>query len=829
MQGQASDPSDSDLAAGRMYYQTGVGIRWYSGTSWYTIPTTSGGGTLNTWDEMYALDKTLTINGTTLTFNLTHATGDGLTLSSGAVAGALLQFANSGSGADIQGTGDTWSVSKAGLVTCVGLTTTSDLTSTGAAIDWDLIDNNASALSIDTAGLAGLIAIVTTNASEGVTMSGLLTVAGVLTASTGLASSDGTCTFTDNSNAANGLVFVNDTVTTFGNATDEGPIHFSSVSLTTGHLLTLSLKESEVNGGSYIRCWGQDAAAAHFTVGELGLTTIAGSALGTDALILTAGDILVTSGNIDITAGDFAMGDGSVTVVDADNAASLSVTNSTATSESPFVFVGAGAFTGTTTKSWMTKTAAGLQTGTQEYMVAAALTQGKMLHMVSGATLTSGTMLYVQNTGNDSAMTSGQVAFFDHTAAVIASSVNKIGSVVSVTSNRTINTGGTTADDFDLLSLIKTTTRTAGTAATAGSVLYIGVVTTGTVTETSHGIEVVMDSGGTGSGLEVTHAATGGKILDLVGASTSVDDVLITGSGAHTSNLATLQVTNSGNTAAAGSILRIAQSGTPTATSYLVEFTNEHATVSSNPMLVQMNNHTSTNAVLNITSAGTNTTGLAVITSTNGGANGSILAMHHLGGSQADNDYVAQILFGGEDASAAANEYGAIKCQVNAKADGSEDGRLELWVSVGGTNTEVFAVESTSAGAKDCEIKTATCTLDGSAAGTTALTITNGDLSLSAGGFDSTTTADIYGLDVTVNHAAATQGVARFVNASTTSAIHVLELSQADVDEPYMKFSGATAITSANAGANGDVPAQVAGYLMVDIDGTDRKIPYYAT
>ena len=61
------------------------------------------------------------------------------------------------------------------------------ITLTGAATDIDLIDNNASALSFDASGKAGIIDIVTTNCSEGVTMSGTLGVTGVLTATGGLA------------------------------------------------------------------------------------------------------------------------------------------------------------------------------------------------------------------------------------------------------------------------------------------------------------------------------------------------------------------------------------------------------------------------------------------------------------------------------------------------------------------------------------------------------------------------------------------------------------------------------------------------------------------
>jgi hypothetical protein len=43
-----------------------------------------------------------------------------------------------------------------------------------------------------------------------------------------------------------------------------------------------------------------------------------------------------------------------------------------------------------------------------------------------------------------------------------------------------------------------------------------------------------------------------------------------------------------------------------------------------------------------------------------------------------------------------------------------------------------------------------------------------------------------------------------------------------------LTMSSATVATSATAGTNGDVPAQVDGYLVVNINGTARKIPYYA-
>ena len=60
---------------------------------------------------------------------------------------------------------------------CISLTVATDI---------DLIDNNASALSFDATGKTGIIDIVTTNSSEGVTMSGTLGVTGAVTFSADL-------------------------------------------------------------------------------------------------------------------------------------------------------------------------------------------------------------------------------------------------------------------------------------------------------------------------------------------------------------------------------------------------------------------------------------------------------------------------------------------------------------------------------------------------------------------------------------------------------------------------------------------------------------------
>jgi len=74
-------------------------------------------------------------------------------------------------------------ISSTGTVTTGALVIGGDI-STAAAQDWDLLDNDTSALSFDATDKAGILAFVTTNSSEGVTMSGTLNVTGIATLAT---------------------------------------------------------------------------------------------------------------------------------------------------------------------------------------------------------------------------------------------------------------------------------------------------------------------------------------------------------------------------------------------------------------------------------------------------------------------------------------------------------------------------------------------------------------------------------------------------------------------------------------------------------------------
>lgn len=78
------------------------------------------------------------------------------------------------------------------------------------------------------------------------------------------------------------------------------------------YLLTLGLTDDGDAQGIFLRCLDHASADTKFQVGVDGATTIAGTAAGTDALTLTAGNITVTDGALTLTSatnGDLTVGD----------------------------------------------------------------------------------------------------------------------------------------------------------------------------------------------------------------------------------------------------------------------------------------------------------------------------------------------------------------------------------------------------------------------------------------------------------------------------------------------------------------------------------------
>ena len=359
---RAAVPTDSDVANGRMVYVTGTGLRARVGGSWITLGA-AGGGAVTSFDEIYDLDPTLDVDSVTFTLNGTAPLG----------AGAVLTIANAGTGKDIAG--PYWSLISTGAVGILELASTGTINATGGA------------LSIGKTGTA-------------TTLVGTCTIAEGLTVTAGGATiSAGGAAVTSTSNTAASLSVTNNTITTYAsgmiqigstslttgkgivatlNAMTTGTgLSLSATAATTGTLLLLTGNTTFTGTGYYFRCY--DGAANDFTIGVDGTTTIAGKA-ATNVFTITTGDVVLS--------------DTSITLTDADNAASFSLTNNTATTASVFVLAGSGVFTGSTTTSFMTITASGLTTGTAVYLPVAALTTGKALH-ISAAAMTSGTALYI--------------------------------------------------------------------------------------------------------------------------------------------------------------------------------------------------------------------------------------------------------------------------------------------------------------------------------------------------------------------------------------------------------------------------------------------------
>ena len=427
----ATVPTDADAgyAAGCIFTLTSgasVGATVYinegSATSADFNAVTSGAaGGVSNFDQLYANDKTLAVTGTTVTFDGQHASNNVFTLTStGAGTGHLLQITNVGTGKDINGTNDTWSVSKTG----------------------DAVFNK-------------------------------VTFAG-------------------------------------------------------------------------------DADSTGFT----------------------------------LTAGDFVLSDGSMALTNADDEATLTVTNNTATTASVVVYAGSGAFTGSTTTSFMTITPSGLTTGTAVYLPVAALTTGKAIHVVANAA-TSGKVVNI--TSSATAITgAGRLLHVDHSGATggtailseFSSAANDETVILKVTASDALAAGvalqvsaaalttgkAISAGDLDLMtSGIGLDLVSAATAITgAGRMLFVNhtgaTSSTGIIaefktaaTDTTNLVKITTAAMIDGVGLLVagTTGMTTGSLIKVTtstaGAVATNGIVSIKGTGAHTStsNVGLLDVQSS--------------------------------------------------------------------------------------------------------------------------------------------------------------------------------------------------------------------------------------------------------------------------------------------
>ncbi len=315
--GNTTDPS----VEGQITYVNGTGFRGYGESGVFTFGS-GGGGAVGTWDELYAADESLTVSGGSMTFAGT-ADVDVVTIAGNADvdAGALLQFASTGDAKDVQGTGDTWNISKTGYFTGVRVFA-SGYVSTASAADLTLHTNS---------GTNSSKIVITDDSNGDITATlngtGAFKITGTTEANNGLevdtgdvAIADGSLSITDDDNAdtltltttgnSSCLGIVADSVAT-GNVID-----VNADGVTSGTLLHLDTTGASFTG-EYIDC--VDDGTSEFKVMRYGATTIKGTAAGTDAFTITAGDILLNDSDENIIESE----DGTTTLLLLDNKAGV--------------------------------------------------------------------------------------------------------------------------------------------------------------------------------------------------------------------------------------------------------------------------------------------------------------------------------------------------------------------------------------------------------------------------------------------------------------------------------------------------------------------------
>jgi hypothetical protein len=279
-------PSAALSASGdRAIYVRGDSLKYWNGSSETDI--TTGGSGVSTWDGLYDLDKSLTIDDTTLTFALTHATNDGLSLTGdGASAGDVVKIQNAGSGKDLSGTDDSWSFSKAGAL----LATSIAHPTADTALTIDANGTGKVTIAATSTGAIELQQNITSAASKSLTMAG---VGGsnifVITAGDAVLS-DGSLTMTDADNATS-LALTNNTITsaslidvTSTSLTTGNGMLMTANGLTSGSMIKLVTTAAGLTTGSYINV---DDGSERFSVKADGATNITSGVNSTVALKVT--------------------------------------------------------------------------------------------------------------------------------------------------------------------------------------------------------------------------------------------------------------------------------------------------------------------------------------------------------------------------------------------------------------------------------------------------------------------------------------------------------------------------------------------------------------
>jgi len=625
-------------ADGELAYVDGTGFRFKQEGTVYTMQTAAG-GSIGSWDSLYDLDKSLTVDSTTMTFAGTHATGDAITITKeSGDAGACLQLTHGDTTKkDIDGTGSAWSVTGAGAIDCTGITVGDDETvtfgdSSDATIQWA---NSSSFL--DIAGATNFDGNVSIESAHNLTMAaGTLTLTDTTFTYTegDMAMSDGSLAITDADNAATFSV-TNATLTTGAHM-----VNLTADAITDKSILYIDNGGDSLTSGFYINC--NDDGTSDFTVGADGATAITTAANSTLGLTVTG---IQTSENmvlLDNTSGVVASDKGVLkldaggNIADGSNIFRIDATGTPVEGSKAIEVVGSGKVlqgfyidTDTATNSANQITAGGAIADNKAALeitsdgTPAASGSNVLRVNFTGTHTNKPTVVEVNGAGKDcqglaidADPTAGDVANI-HSDAVIAADK----SVLNVNSAGAVASGGNVV-------------RVDVTGTPASGAVYTEFDFAG-LTDTHENVGVLIDAGGK-------------KVQALsIDADPIAGDVVYVHSDAVIAdNKGIVNINGAGAMANGSAALRVSLTGTPAATSYGMEIDLTGVTATNNPGGILIDG--AGDDVRGISVDVDNTDVDAVIIDGSGAITGaSMLMVDNDGTPAANTDMVAEITFTG--------------------------------------------------------------------------------------------------------------------------------------------------------------------------------------
>ncbi|KKK95227.1 hypothetical protein LCGC14_2674920, partial [marine sediment metagenome] len=243
----------------RVGHITTTGMDLASGLD-YTIDGVSASGGVSDLDGAYDGGNEIAVDGSPVLLTGTQGTNDVFQITNASGGGACIDLAQSGTGKDIEGTSDAWTISKAGVIVCDSINTVgviklaTDTLGTGATmIGYDGTDLIINALTGKSVDLQINDTNVVTVTGSAVTLAQATTIStgGLIISDTGLTITTGGATITGDSTITGTLGVTGDVDWGGTLTTDELKLDTDGIAPVGGHAKT-ELAYSSSNSKAYI-------------------------------------------------------------------------------------------------------------------------------------------------------------------------------------------------------------------------------------------------------------------------------------------------------------------------------------------------------------------------------------------------------------------------------------------------------------------------------------------------------------------------------------------------------------------------------------------------